>query len=315
MSHHHIKSPGKVIKSTRGHYLVKCADLTLKCGMRGKIAALPQEDPTTIKVGDDVIVEVISDEEGVIQKILPRRSKLSRSVEGKAYQEHIIATNIDQMVIIMSVMQPPFKWGLLDRYLIISEKNKLKSVICLNKIDLAEAEDFQEVKNTYKKLKYDVYFTSAETGYGIQDLASSLRDKVSVLVGHSGVGKSSLLQKIEPNVSVKIAEISEKTRKGKHTTSSVELFPISIGGYIIDTPGIRELGLWDIYRNELRHYFIEFQYFYSECQFNDCLHLNEPGCAVMKAVESGEISSDRYKNYQNIYADLRAAPYELIRRR
>jgi len=315
LSHHTVKSQGKVIKSTRGHYLVRCADLTLKCAMRGKIAALPQEDPTTIKVGDDVVVEVISGTEGVIQKILPRRSKLSRSVEGKAYREHIIATNIDQMVIIMSVIQPSFKWGLLDRYLVISEKNKLSSVICLNKIDLAEAKDFQEVINTYKKLNYDIYFTSAENGLGIQDLVFSLRDKVSVLVGHSGVGKSSLLQKIEPSVSVKIAEISDKTRKGKHTTSFVELFPLSIGGYIIDTPGIRELGLWDVFRSDLKHFFIEFQFYKNNCQYNDCLHLNEPDCAVKKAVESGKINRDRYKNYQNIYADLRAAPYELIRRR
>jgi len=283
--------------------------------MRGKIAVIPQEDPSAIKVGDDVVVEVISENEGAIQEILPRRSKLSRSVEGKAYREHIIATNIDQMVIIMSVRQPDFKWGLLDRYVVIAEKNILKSVICLNKIDLAETDDFQEVVRTYDKLHYEIYLTSAKSGQGLQALSDSLREKVSVLVGHSGVGKSSLLQKIEPTVSVRIAEISKKTRKGKHTTSFVELFPLSNGGYIIDTPGIRELGLWDIFRDDLKHFFVEFQMYKNDCQFNDCFHLNEPGCAIKRAVELGEININRYKNYQNIYADLRAAPYELIKRR
>jgi ribosome biogenesis GTPase len=236
-------------------------------------------------------------------------------VEGKAYREHIIATNIDQMVIIMSLKQPTFKWGLLDRYLVISEKNKLNSVICLNKVDLVKTKEFKEVIDTYKALQYDIFFTSAKTGQGLQELSSVLKDKVSVLVGHSGVGKSSLLQKIEPTISVEIAEVSEKTRKGKHTTSFVELFPLSTGGYIIDTPGIRELGLWDIFRDDLKHYFIEFQSLMKKCQFNNCMHLNEPGCAVKKAVEIGQIHQARYHNYQNIYTDLRAASYELIKRR
>ena len=315
MSQPDAKNYGKVIKSTRNHYLVRFENRILKCVIRGKIVGKSQEDVSAVKVGDNVIVSVISDSEGVIQKILPRRSKLSRSVEGKAYREHIIATNIDQMIIIMSVKQPAFKWGLLDRYLVIAEKNKLHSVICLNKIDLVHDEEFQQVVKTYEKLNYEIYFTSVVTGRGLGKLSSSLKGKVSILVGHSGVGKSSLLQKIEPEAMVKISEISEKTTKGKHATSFVELFPLSLGGYIIDTPGIRELGLWDIYRDELKHYFVEFRRIQSACQFNDCKHLKEPGCAVKGAVRQNKISKERYKNYHNIFNDLRAAPYELIKRR
>ncbi|MCK5454398.1 MAG: ribosome small subunit-dependent GTPase A [Calditrichia bacterium] len=315
MSKSEVKNQGKVIKSTRNHYLVQFENKILKCVVRGKIVGKSREDLSAVKVGDNVIVTEISGDEGVIQKILPRRSKLSRTVEGKAYREHIIAANIDQMVIIMSVKQPAFKWGLLDRYLIIAEKNKLHSVICLNKIDLAQDDMFLEVVKIYQKLKYDIYFTSVITGRGLNKLSSALKSKVSILVGHSGVGKSSLLQKIEPEATVRISEISEKTAKGKHTTSFVELFPLSFGGYIIDTPGIRELGLWDIYRDELKKYFIEFQQIQAACQFNDCMHLKEPGCAVKEAVNKNRISKERYKNYQNIYDDLRAAPYELIKRR
>ena len=315
MSRDEITSKGKVIKSTRNHYLVRTGNKILKCVIRGKIAGKSGEELSAVRVGDNVIVTTAASDEGVIQEILPRRSKLSRTVEGKAYREHIIATKIDQMVVIMSAKQPAFKWGLLDRYLIIAQKNGLRCVICLNKMDLVQDKDYFHIVKIYNKLKYDMFFTSAVTGRGLKKLSSVLKDKVSILVGHSGVGKSSLLQKIEPGVTVRISEVSEKTTKGKHTTSFVELFPLSFGGYIIDTPGIRELGLWDIYRDELKQYFIEFQQIPDACQFNDCQHLKEPGCAVKEAVKKNRISKERYKNYQNIYADLRSAPYELIKRR
>jgi ribosome biogenesis GTPase len=149
----------------------------------------------------------------------------------------------------------------------------------------------------------------------MEEFKSFLTGKVSILVGHSGVGKSSMILKIEPAINLKVSEISQKTNKGKHSTTYVELFPLSFGGHLIDTPGIRELGLWDIYRNELKQYFIEFAKFERDCQFNDCLHLKEPGCAVKGAVEKANIFAERYKNYCNIYSDLRAAPYELIKRR
>jgi len=306
---------GKVLKSTRNHYLVKTDSAVLKCIVRGRVVGSVSSEHSAVKVGDDVWVEPLSSNEGAIQEILPRRSKLSRAVEGKAYREHLIAVNIDQMIIIVSVKQPEFKSGLLDRYLVIAEKNGLKSIICLNKIDLAEKSIFDETASWYQKLGYPFHYTSALTGEGMEEFKLFLKGKVSVLVGHSGVGKSSMILKIEPAIDLKISEISQKTNKGKHSTSYVELFPLSFGGYLIDTPGIRELGLWDIYQNELKQYFMEFAKLEQDCQFNDCRHLKEPGCAVKKAVEKAKISGERYKNYCNIYSDLRAAPYELIKRR
>jgi ribosome biogenesis GTPase len=309
------KLTGKVTKSTRSQYQVYDGNRILSCVVRGKLVGLKENDISSIKVGDDVIVERTGRSEGVILDILPRKSKLSRAVEGKAYKEHIIATNIDQMVIISSTKNPVFKAGLIDRYLVIAEKNNLTAVICLNKIDLAETEHFEEYTAAYRSLNYELFCTSALTGQGVGHLHDILKNKLSVMVGQSGVGKSSLIQKIEPGLELAVSETSEKTSKGRHTTSYVELFPLSFGGYIIDTPGIRELGLWDIYRNDLRKYFVEMVAVQNNCQFADCQHLSEPGCAVKTAVEEGRIFPERYKNYTNIYQDLRAASYELIKRR
>jgi ribosome biogenesis GTPase len=302
---------GKVIRSTRSKYVVYLENKRYTCSVRGKIAGAPDGEGFSIKVGDDVRMCKISDHEGVIEEVLPRRSKLSRAVGGRFYREHIIATNIDQMVIIMSVKKPAFKPGLLDRYLVIAEKNGLTGIICINKIDLADDNQFAEYADWYPKLGYPVYFTSALEDVGLDQFGDVLKEKVSVLVGHSGVGKSSLVQKIEPSLNLKVSEISEKRKKGKHTTSFVELFPLSFGGYLIDTPGVRELGLWDVYRDELKIYFTDFVKRSDDCQFKDCSHINEPGCAVKAAVSSGEIFFQRYRSYCQIYHDLKTMPYEL----
>ncbi len=306
---------GKVIKATRNVFLVDINHRTVSCSIRGKLAGASGDKNFSLKVGDDVKARLISEEEGVIEEVLPRRSLLSRAVEGKAYREHLIATNIDQILIIMSARRPAFKSGLLDRYLVIAQKNRLNAFICINKIDLADPAEFEEYASWYPRLGYPLFFTSALREEGIDKIKSILQNKVSVLVGHSGVGKSLLLQKIEPGLDLKISSISDKTRKGRHTTTHVQLFPLSFGGYIIDTPGVRELGLWDIYRDELKGYFVEFQDFEENCQFNNCRHIQEPGCAVKAAVSERKIFAERYQNYKNIFNDLRAASYELIRRR
>jgi len=302
---------GKVIRSTRSQYIVYQGKKRYTCSVRGKIAGAADGEGLSVKVGDDVRIRKISDHEGVIESVLPRKSKLSRAVGGRFFREHIIATNIDQMVIIMSVKKPAFKSGLLDRYLVIAQKNNLAGVVCINKIDLAEENQFSEYAEWYPRLGYPVYFTSAKEEIGLEQFGNVFKDKLSVLVGHSGVGKSSLVQKIEPSLNLKISSISEKRKKGKHTTSFVELFPLSFGGYLIDTPGVRELGLWDVYRNELKNYFTDFVEISDDCQFKDCSHINEPGCAVKAAVSTGEIFSQRYKNYCQIYHSLKMMPYQL----
>jgi ribosome biogenesis GTPase len=300
---------GKVLKTTRKIYDVAVNDSIIPCVIRGKVT-LEDSEYSSVRTGDNVKVLLVSDSEGIIQEILPRETILSRNIESRVYKEHIVAANIDQILIITSTAKPPFKSGLLDRYLIIADKNDLKAIICINKTDLASIQDFEIYRKEYAKLGYPVLFVSAIKNFGIEKLKQYLKNKVTLLVGHSGVGKSSLINAIEPQHEVRTQSVSEKTRKGLHTTSSVQLFPLSFGGFAGDTPGIRELGLWNLLRKDLKYHYKEIDKFAVDCQFADCNHTGEPGCAVKKAVDKSKIFSERYRNYLNIFASLKSASYE-----
>ncbi len=300
---------GKVLKATRKTYAVSIGGEIVNCTIRGKLVT-DKSGYNSVKVGDNVKVALVDEESGVIDEILPRKSVLSRTIESRAYQEQIIAVNVDQVLVILSTRNPKFKSGLLDRYLVIAEKNHLSAIVCINKIDLAPPKKFHSYQEYYTHLGYPVYFTSALTREGVDALEKIFHQNVTALVGHSGVGKTSLINAIEPRLNLKVARISERTNKGQHTTSSVELIPLSDEAFVIDTPGIRELGLWDIYKKDLQDYFLDIRDYAQECRFADCTHINEPGCAVKSAVETGEIFKERYENYLNIYHSLKSAAYE-----
>lgn len=300
---------GKVLRVTRKTYDVSIGGEVVRCVVRGALT-LEDNEYCSVRAGDDVRVVMMSEGEGVIQEILPRKSRLSRVIESREYKEHIIATNIDQIMIIASTRKPAFKSGLLDRYLIVAEKNRLEALICINKIDLADKKDFAIYNKEYTKLGYGAFFCSAVTREGVDRIKDILTDKVTLFVGHSGVGKSSLINAVEPEVDTGIQQISSSTNKGLHTTSFVQLFRLSFGGFAGDTPGIRELGLWDILKTDLKNYYVEFRQYTDGCQFADCQHINEPECAVKNAVESGGIFKERYRNYLNIYSSLKSAHYE-----
>ncbi len=295
---------GRVLRATRATYEVMVGDKVLQCTIRGK---LMNEDPDyrSVRVGDFVTVSLVNDHEGIIENILPRSSQIERNIESRQYQKHIIAVNVDQMLILLSTKQPPFKSGFLDRYLVVAEKHQIPPIICLNKIDLGDKADFEPYRQYYQnQLKYPFFYTSATNGEGLEELKNYLKDKTTVIVGQSGVGKSSLIKAIQPHLDIRIAEVSERTNKGQHTTTHSQLYPLDFGGFIMDTPGIRELGLWGVYKENLAQYFVDFAAISEACQFADCTHIHEPGCAVKAAIGDNPVLRERYQNYCNIYHSL-----------
>jgi ribosome biogenesis GTPase / thiamine phosphate phosphatase len=237
-----------------------------------------------------------------IEDILPRRTTLSRADPHNPRIERIIAANVDTVVIVVSLKSPPLRPGLIDRYLIAIGKSAATPLLCVNKLDLLSGREELELVQPYQDAGVSVVCCSAETGQGIDRLAETLAGKVCVFAGHSGVGKSSLLNALDPRASAATGEVSAATDKGRHTTTSSALYRLANGAMVIDTPGIREFGLWDVSPAEIRLYYREFDAY--TCAFSDCAHTHEPGCGVKAAVESGEIARARYDGYVRILESL-----------
>lgn len=295
---------GVVIRSTGSWYDVRVDDRIIPSKVRGKFRLEETDATNPVAVGDRVTLRVGADDTGFIVDIHERKNQLIRRAAGRRIgREHVIVVNIDCVWIIQSIRMPKPNPGFIDRVLITAEAHDIPAGLVVNKSDLArkkDQEDLDELIDLYGGLGYPVLVTSAETGDGVDALRDALREKTSVLTGPSGVGKSSLLNVIEPDLDIKTADVSEKTRKGRHTTTYASLFPLSNGGYIADTPGIREFGVMNIEPWELSHYFVEFQRHIEKCRFPTCTHDHEPGCGVKEAVENGEISEQRYRSYLNI---------------
>lgn len=296
---------GVVIRASGGYYHVQVDDKVYVCTLRGRVKKQnldPQGRPlfaNPVAVGDEVMVTIADDKYGAIEEILPRRTKFSRRLPGKPVEQLIVA-NADQVVIISSIKMPDLNLRFIDRFLILAEAGGLEAVICVNKMDLASPEERAMAAGkmkVYEELGYRVLYTSALTGEGIDELKGALKDKFSVFVGESGVGKSTLLNTIQPGLGLKVAEVSEKTGKGRHTTSFVQRVPLHFGGYAADTPGVREVRIWGVNEDELDRYFPEMRPYIGQCKYKDCTHIHEPDCAVKQAVMEEKIHPSRYESY------------------
>jgi ribosome biogenesis GTPase len=304
-----------VYKSTGSWYTVK--DDTGQwhnARMKGifKIDTITSTNP--VAVGDQVEIEVEDKAENtaMITEIHSRKNYINRQSPRAKHQHHIVASNLDQSVLVATLKEPRTSQGFIDRFLVASEMFHVKAIIVFNKADLfkkKELEKFAEMKEMYEKAGYKVFLTSTTENTGIEAVQQELKDKTSLISGHSGVGKSSLLNIIFPDMNLKTQGISGWSGKGQHTTTFAEMFDLPFGGKIIDTPGMREFGLVDISKQEISHYFPEMRTRLNDCQFNNCLHVNEPGCAIKKAVINGEISEDRYVSYVNIMESIEIKTY------
>jgi ribosome biogenesis GTPase len=251
-------------------------------------------------LGDLVLVRRLEDGTGAIEKIMERERVLSRSAPGRPEIEQVLVANPDQAVFVFSCAEPDPNFRMLDRLLVVAEREMIPAVICANKIDLVVTRSAKTEFEPYRDLGYEVIYTSAETGKGVRKLRKLLTNKISLLAGPSGVGKTSLLNKVEPDLGARTSEISMATGKGRHTTVVPELIPLKGGGYVADTPGLKAFALWDIEPEELDAYFPEIRPLVADCEFSDCTHMHEPGCAVIEAVETGEIAPERYDSYLRI---------------
>lgn len=288
---------GRVIKAQSGFFFVKCNGEMYRSRIRGRLKQ-GRKLGDIVAIGDWVIIDKVAEGEGMIEEVEERRNMIYRMdprPQGE-YQQIIIA-NVDQAVFVFSCAEPEPRLRMLDRFLVIAEREMIPSLIVANKIDLTGMDEAKDYFERYEKIGYEVLYTSAEEGKGIDELHDQLVDKLSVLAGPSGAGKTSLLNAFQPGLGLAIREVSAATQKGKHTTVVRKLVPLDDGGYVADTPGLKALDLWDIEPEEVDGYFPELRALVPHCRFSDCTHLHEPGCAVKKALDEGEVHPERYHSY------------------
>lgn len=302
-----MSKEGLVIKSTGSWYIVLDDSANrIECRLRGKFKVSGIKSTNPIAVGDRVAFMPEKDDpgKGTIYHIFDRKNYIIRKATKLSRQTHIIAANLDQVIVMATLSEPKTSTGFIDRLLVTCEAYSIPAVIVFNKHDLIQSDEtageLDRLIEIYTGAGYHCMYTSAINGKNIREFAELLHEKTSLLAGHSGVGKSSLINAIEPGINLKVQDISSAHLKGKHTTTFAEMVPLSEGGYIIDTPGIKEFGLVDFKPEELCHFFPEMRMLFNRCRFDNCTHLNEPGCEVKAYVNNGKISESRYANYLNM---------------
>ncbi|MDX2173074.1 MAG: ribosome small subunit-dependent GTPase A [Bacteroidota bacterium] len=294
---------GTVVKSTGSNYLVNINGKIYNCKLQGKIRLDGRKTTNPVAVGDWVDVLFENEKEVSIIKIHPRKNYIIRKSLNLSKQAHIIASNLDQAILIATLVSPRTSLGFIDRFLITAEAYQIPAKLIFNKCDLLNDELLayqKEIIDIYKKAGYDCYEISSYNELQIDELKEIFKDKTTLIAGHSGVGKSTFINALEPKLDLKTGQISSAHSKGMHTTTFAELHALSFGGNIIDSPGIKELGLVEMKKEEVGHYFPEIRALMNECKFNNCLHVNEPKCAVIKAVEEGKLNEERYMSYLKI---------------
>lgn len=299
------RKEGVVLQGAGGVWQVRTSSQeTHEASLRGRLKK-ESDDTRKLAVGDRVVVEI--DARGshwAIDEILPRHSQLARRAPGGGQGERIVAANVDQVVVVFAATKPEPHRRMLDRFLVIAEANSLDSRIVINKIELVEREKAEDQFADYARAGYPVHFTSVKQRVGLEDLHRELEGRTSVLTGPSGVGKSSLMNAMYPGLDLRVGEVSESVNKGRHTTVGALLHPLPDSGYVVDTPGLREIGTWGLASEHLDECFREFRHFIPECRFGNCTHRVEPGCAVRTAVGSAAVSPERYDSYLRLRDEI-----------
>ncbi len=297
-----IESTGLIIRTQSGFFTVMTEAGPVVCQLRGRLKQGPRSGDLAA-LGDHVRVKVLADGAGVIEAVEERKQAIVRlDPRPQGVYRQILLANADQAVFVFACAQPLPKLRMLDRFLVIAEKQGIPAVIVANKIDLVGLEQAQATFGLYPPLGYPVLYVSAKSGEGLEALRATLTGKVNALAGPSGAGKSSLLNALQPGLGLAVNEVSAAMKKGKHTTVVRQLFPLAGGGYVADTPGWKSLALWDTEPEELDGYFPELRGLVAGCQFSDCTHIHEPGCAVLAALERGEVHPQRYESYLRLRA-------------
>ena len=294
---------GVVVQSTGSWYEVLAEGRRVQCRIRGKLRLKGVRSTNPVVVGDEV--ECLTDEQGshLITAIRPRRNYVIRRASNLSKESHIIAANIDHALLMVTLRQPETALEFVDRFQVTCEAYKVPCTILLSKADLQDEEQVAAFRRIYEPIGYRVVSVSATTGEGVEEVHRLMVGRTTLLSGNSGVGKSTLVQRIDPSLDIRTGEISDSHHKGRHTTTFSTMYPLSEGGYLIDTPGIKGFGLIDIEHDELWHYFPEMMHYGRECRFYNCTHTHEPGCAVVAAIEEGAISEERYESYLKMLDD------------
>jgi ribosome biogenesis GTPase len=288
---------GRVIRAQSGFFDVETDQGVVVCQLRGRLKKGRREGDI-VAIGDWALISIQEPGKGMIEDVEPRQTMLYRvAPTPRGEYQQVLVANPDLAVFVFSILQPEPRLRMLDRFLVVAEKERIQSLVVVNKIDLTGIGPARELFKRYQKIGYPVLYTSAETKRGLRQLERHLIGKISVFAGPSGAGKSSILNAIQPGLGLAVSEVSEGTQKGKHTTVSRKLVPLSKGGYVADTPGLKALDLWDITPEEVDGYFREISRTLENCRFSDCTHTHEPGCAVIEAVKKNKIHPERYESY------------------